>query len=251
MKSTSRWIVTIIGWIVLLVIFGIWKSLDKQIGTSAIIGGIRGAILGGGIFFLYYWAKNNPQKHIRRGNSAEAGPSFSAAAPVSSVTINPALSNAVSSEVTVGPQPVSLTPAVDGRAAIRIAASQYANFPNTVDEDRVYALIAEELEAGRPEKGLWTRLFAECGGDEKETRVLYIKQRAQRLIAAEQLRLEQAARSAAEMAKIAESKRQQSEAETRRRLLEQGATKPCPYCREDVLATSDYCMRCSKSFSAS
>ena len=74
MKSTSRWIIAIIGWIVLLMIFGIWKSLDKEVGTSAIIGGIRGAIVGGGIFFLYYWARNNPQKHIRRDSSAAAGP---------------------------------------------------------------------------------------------------------------------------------------------------------------------------------
>ena len=74
MKSTLRWIIAIIGWIVLLMIFGIWKSLDKEVGTSAIIGGIRGAIVGGGIFYLYYWARNNPQKHIRRDSSAEAGP---------------------------------------------------------------------------------------------------------------------------------------------------------------------------------
>ncbi len=73
MKSTSRWIIALIGWIVLLMIFGIWRSLDKEMGTSAIIGGIRGAILGGGIYFLYHWAKDNPQKHTRRDNSAEAG----------------------------------------------------------------------------------------------------------------------------------------------------------------------------------
>lgn len=251
MNTALRWIIATVGWLALLIVYAVWKDVEKHTGGGFITGFLRGGIVFGGAYYLYKWAKNNPQKHICRDNSAEAGPSFSAAASVSSVTINPALSNAVPREVTVRPQPVSLTPAVDGRDAIRIAASQYANSPNTVDEDRVYALIAEELEVGRPEKGLWIRLFAECGGDEKETRVLYIKQRAQRLIAGEQLRLEQAARSAAETAKIAESKRQQSEAETRRRLLEQGATKPCPYCREDVLATSDYCMRCGKYFSES
>ena len=60
-----------------------------------------------------------------------------------------------------------------------------------VDEDRIYAEIANELETGIVEKGLWTRLFSECGGDEKQTKVLYIKQRAKRLIATEQTRLEQ------------------------------------------------------------
>lgn len=65
----------------------------------------------------------------------------------------------------------------------------------TVDEDRIYVAIANELENGATDKALWTRLFAECGGDEKQTKVLYIKQRAERLIAAERSRLEQAAYS--------------------------------------------------------
>jgi hypothetical protein len=85
-----------------------------------------------------------------------------------------------------------------------------------VDEDRIYAQIAEELETGIADKGLWTRLFAECSGDEKQTKVLYIKQRAERLIAAERLRLEQAAReNTSETAKIVES-RGQHEAEIQR-----------------------------------
>ncbi len=58
----------------------------------------------------------------------------------------------------------------------------------TVDEDRIYAEIAEEFESGIVDKGLWTRLFAECGGDERQTKVLYIKQRADRLITAERSR---------------------------------------------------------------
>ncbi len=55
--------------------------------------------------------------------------------------------------------------------------------------DRIYAKIAKELETGSMTKGLWTRLYAECDGDEKRTRVLYIKQRAEKLIAAERIRL--------------------------------------------------------------
>lgn len=66
-----------------------------------------------------------------------------------------------------------------------------------VDEDPIYTAIAKELETGVADKGLWTRLFAECGGDEKQTKVLYIKQRADRFISAERLHLEQAARERA------------------------------------------------------
>lgn len=66
------------------------------------------------------------------------------------------------------------------------------NSPSTIaDEERVYAEIAYELEIGVADKGLWTRLFAECGGDERQTKVLYIKQRAERLLSVVRSRLEQ------------------------------------------------------------
>jgi len=52
-----------------------------------------------------------------------------------------------------------------------------------VDEDAVYAAIANELESGAIDKGLWTRLFAECDGDESKTKAAYIRQRANQLLA--------------------------------------------------------------------
>ena len=58
-----------------------------------------------------------------------------------------------------------------------------------VDEDAIYATIANELETGGTDKGLWTRLFAENDGDENRTKVAYIKQRAEKLNALERARL--------------------------------------------------------------
>lgn len=60
--------------------------------------------------------------------------------------------------------------------------------PTIIDDERIYAEIARELETGGIDKGLWTRLFVECDGDKKRTKVLYIRQRAERLIAAERAR---------------------------------------------------------------
>lgn len=51
-----------------------------------------------------------------------------------------------------------------------------------VDEDAVYAQIAQELETDTVDKGLWTRLLAQADGDKERTKVLYIKQRAERLL---------------------------------------------------------------------
>ena len=59
---------------------------------------------------------------------------------------------------------------------------------NAVNSDEIYAAIALEMETDTIDKGLWTRLYAECDGDEKQTKVLYIKRRADRLIAAEKSR---------------------------------------------------------------
>lgn len=59
-----------------------------------------------------------------------------------------------------------------------------------VDEERIYDEIAKELENGVTNNGLWIRLFAECDGDERQTKVLYIKRRAERLIAAKRTDIE-------------------------------------------------------------
>lgn len=81
-------------------------------------------------------------------------------------------------------------------------ASEFTDIQQvSVDVDRVYCQIADELEAGAHDKGLWTRLFAECGGDEKQTKVMYIKQRAERLISSARARVEQAAMEQAARAK--------------------------------------------------
>ena len=50
-----------------------------------------------------------------------------------------------------------------------------------MNQDEIYAQIAREIETGQIDKSLWTRLYAECDGDETKTKVQYIKQRADRL----------------------------------------------------------------------
>jgi hypothetical protein len=85
-----------------------------------------------------------------------------------------------------------------------------------MDEDAIYATVADELESGKTDKGLWTRLFAECGGDENQTKVQYIKRRAEKLIAAEVARNELFAIQEAERQRQEALRVQQAE-QTRRR----------------------------------
>ncbi len=95
---------------------------------------------------------------------------------------------------------------------------------SVVDEERIYTEIAKELEISVSDKGLWTRLFAECGGDEKQTKVLYIKRRADQLIASERAHLEQAAQVRAAELKRFEKLRLQGKL-LREKLIEGKITK--------------------------
>ncbi len=118
-----------------------------------------------------------------------------------------------------------------------------------VDEDHAYAEIANELEGGIADKGLWTRLFAESGGDERQTKVLYIKQRADQLISAERLRLERAATERAELEAIEKAKLARlSEEQRAYELLPKGH---CPNCRAVIPMVSDECPKCRALFTDS
>lgn len=68
------------------------------------------------------------------------------------------------------------------------------------DEDTVYEVVANEMDSGKMDKGLWTRLFAELDGDEKKTKIAYIKRRAEKLMVAERTRLQEQERQQAEEA---------------------------------------------------
>lgn len=57
-------------------------------------------------------------------------------------------------------------------------------------EDWAYEKVSEELESNTPDKAVWTKAFAQSGGDDKQTRVIYIKLRVEKLIALEKSRLE-------------------------------------------------------------
>jgi len=53
--------------------------------------------------------------------------------------------------------------------------------PHPKHDDTVYLVIATELDSGKTDRGLWTRLFAECDGDDARTRAAYIRARAVQL----------------------------------------------------------------------
>jgi hypothetical protein len=72
----------------------------------------------------------------------------------------------------------NITPAINPPTTQHAMGSQLITNTHAVDEDAIYAIVAEEIETGTTDKGLWTRLYAEFDGDEKKTKIAYIKQRA-------------------------------------------------------------------------
>lgn len=170
MNTVLRWIIAVVGWLVLLIVYGVWKDIEKHTGGGFIAEFLRGLIVFGGAYYLYKWAKDEnrqtKQEKSENGSVPVVGSVAPAHVPAANESAVPVATNFTKA---ASPENLSAGP-----------------LQTAVDEDRVYAEIAKELETGVTDKGLWTRLFAECGGDEKQTKVLYIKQRAERL------RLEQA-----------------------------------------------------------
>lgn len=72
-------------------------------------------------------------------------------------------------------------------------------------EDWAYEQVGKEFDSSNPDQGAWTKAFAQAGGDDKQTRVLYIKARVEKLIAAEQARLEEIRKAQKEANCIAEA----------------------------------------------
>jgi hypothetical protein len=71
-------------------------------------------------------------------------------------------------------------------------------------EDWAYGQVGKELDSNNPDNGVWTKAFAQAGGDDKQTRVLYIKTRVEKLVAMEQARLEEIRRSQEDANRIVE-----------------------------------------------
>jgi hypothetical protein len=79
--------------------------------------------------------------------------------------------------------PISTKGSSPTPGAFGINLSSITAQASTSDDDAIYASIAQEIKSGTTDEGLWTRLFAECDGDENKTKAAYIKARAARLTA--------------------------------------------------------------------
>ena len=80
---------------------------------------------------------------------------------------------------------------------------QTSDLAPPLNEEALYERIANEIESGSQNKGLWTKCFVESEGDEAKTKVSYIRARMAQLVDEEHERLRRA-EEALEQAKLQE-----------------------------------------------
>lgn len=117
---------------------------------------------------------------------------------------NAPVRNSQSSPDTISMSTSTTSPEAAPSSTLQTSQQAPAVAPIAFDEDAAYEVVANEMESGKTDKGLWTRLFAELDGDEKKTKIAYIKQRAEKLMVAERVRTEQRKREEVEQLRQAE-----------------------------------------------
>lgn len=161
LSKPIRWAIFAVVCCLALVVYAAWKDLDRLYGWGFPSAFLRGAVVLGGLLILWDWAKG---KDGRPAGKSVDNQATSAATPL-----------------TTGGREHAMAPTSSQRPSETVQAPER---PEARHEERFYRQIAEEFARGTTDKGMWTRLFAECGGDEKQTEVLYIRERADSLILA-------------------------------------------------------------------
>ena len=70
MNTALRWMSATVGWLALFIVYVVWKDVEKNTGRGFITGFLRGAIVFGGAYYLYKWAKNenHQTKQVKNAN---------------------------------------------------------------------------------------------------------------------------------------------------------------------------------------
>ena len=145
---------------------------------------VVGTVVWGGLGFVLGWATGGSQESGRSaGDTYHPSSAPQTHAPVTTSRNTYSTGTVTAQDASHMNQSPDNTFKTDRHSMTGYAES------TVVDDDEIYAAIATELKNGATNEGLWIRLFAEYDGDENRTKVAYIKQRAEKLIAAERSRL--------------------------------------------------------------
>lgn len=180
MCFVAFWTAKFIGVLGMFVVFGIWALVK------------------------YFW-KQTKSASISSGQHALQN----VTSEVQNIPTAARLTNTVRTPATYAKPAMNNQLPINAMPTVAIEASQQSM---QEIEDRLYEQIAQEIETNAVDKAIWTKAFAQSGGDDKLTRVVYIKARFEKLMAVETARLETLQREKEEIARIAQLERESVEA---------------------------------------
>lgn len=140
------------------------------------------------IVLLWFMVANHLTRRLLNRTALETSLSASTASPTDAEPVRTAPASSMPSSTALDPYtPASMSESVSAMpvATAKVQTAESAASAAQNNDEAIYAEIARELDTGNTDRGLWTKLFAECDGDENRTRVAYIRQRAARLKSAE------------------------------------------------------------------
>jgi hypothetical protein len=236
MPAALRWSLAIVGWTLLISTDAFFRGVAKATGGESAIGaGLRGVavvLLG---YLIWKWVKLSgkaPSPNQVSTTSVDEKPATRlAGVPANiSVTASATQPRAVPGQTDDATDTGALVPPARPIGPSKSPQTTTGEIPSMEDtEDRIYAQVGEEIESGNTDKGIWTRAFSQAGGDDKQTRVLYIQSRVAKLLAAESEQSE---------ALLAEQQAAVNEQERLKRVLLQvrmGAIGgACPHCYSQI-----------------
>lgn len=201
------WAVThFIGWIMtkqlIRTVFRDDITISQAIGLTELQGWL--CMISLVIAGLWFWVANLLTQRLL---DRSAIPANAQAVQNDIRTSNPAPVSRPSATLTpAAAETPSITPNKKREAAIDLPEATPSRLTIPIpampeSDDWAFEKVLAELETSTTDKVLWTRVFAESGGDENKTKALYIQRRVNVLVEAEKKRL------AEEHARIIEEKR--------------------------------------------
>ena len=168
------------GWIVLAVCFSMLSKFFGKLDAVSFFNWFAGGGIWVAVAYVLGWGYGNFFK-FKNGNASNKDGEFGRQTPSSTAT-SPLPGTLPTPNATNTPAAVVSSPSAISNNPSQSMQPADTEVHTEVDENAIYAAIAEELKSGNTDQGLWIRLFAECDGDESKTKVAYIKKRAEKLI---------------------------------------------------------------------
>lgn len=183
------WVTThLIVWMLFKVV--IWKSYHDDLTLPQVVGlydmqawiCVISLIVAG----LWFVVVDHLTERLLRRPSLQAGKNAEMGA--SPIPVPAATQSIVAAQVSaIGTNHSQARGAADELSLLQNDVLARPASDNTVDEEAIYAAIADEVENGKVHKGLWTKLWVEAEGDEKKVKLAYIKARLFEISAEQEL----------------------------------------------------------------